>query len=58
MENYYPQNNKTDFKDVTLPVDQRVALLLREMTLEEKVGQLDDKSQTQPRAIAPHFSTT
>ena len=30
----------SDYKDATLPVERRVALLLREMTLEEKVGQL------------------
>ena len=36
----YKDATRTDYKNATLPVDQRVALLMREMTLEEKVGQL------------------
>ncbi len=35
-----PDGNKQSYLDARLPVDQRVELLLKEMTLEEKIGQM------------------
>ncbi|MCL1112821.1 glycoside hydrolase family 3 C-terminal domain-containing protein [Shewanella basaltis] len=49
-------NNELVYKNESLPIEQRVNLLVEQMTLKEKVSQLFDKSPTIERLGIPEYN--
>ncbi len=45
-----------DFRDVTLPIDERVEILLQQLTLDEKLGFLEHSNQAVERLGIPAYS--
>jgi beta-glucosidase len=48
--------DESTFRDATLPVDRRVELLLRQLTIEEKIALLGYNSPGVPRLNIPHYN--
>ena len=55
MKSKTSQPEKFKFRNITLPLSERVADLLARMTLEEKISQLTNEAPASPRLGVPRF---